>query len=689
MKKIKKLWLSRIIQNYILLFLCFLFLELLFHLIDGIPILNIASLRVFIGLQILSLFIGYILALFPRIINKIILILLVFIATIYGICELGFHHYLGVYASISSNTQIGAVTSYIGDFLGSFKPIFYLLLLPFLLLLIYYIFVEKKVTLTLPKRKFSQQLIFFKMIPIFFLFLLSFLYLVSLKASFMQDKLQSTTAYELFKKPANASLVIRGFGYIGYGILDLKEYFFPGEYTLYTDIDSQKLEEQLDELESDKTSFNHVTIDQDQWLELIDQESDQDYNTLNQYFIQNQVSLSNSYTGLFEGKNLIMIMVESGSEILFNEEYFPNIKRLTDNGYTFLNNYSPRNVCSTGNNEMSAMISLYSINNNCTANVYQNNTYFESIFNLFNQKDYITNSFHDYYDWYYNRSVIHKNMGSMNYYDAVDLKLDFSYKYPAYDTWPSDSQLISSYLNILDEQNKDQPFMSFITTVTSHMPYNLSSKYGDMYMDLFAEEYPVEVKRYLSKLKIVDQAIGMLLDGLDERGILDDTVIVLFADHYPYSIDIDKLNVLYDYDLSQDNNADQVPFIIFNSELEKKEIDFYTSYIDILPTLANLFNLEYDSRLYMGQDIFSDSFESLVIFNDGSWKNEKAFYDASTSKLHYYTKNTYTDEEILAINTKVRLKLEMSSLAIRKNYFHYLEEQLNNVATSNERKDEL
>ena len=71
MKKIKKLWLSRIIQNYILLFLCFLFLELLFHLIDGIPILNIASLRVFIGLQILSLFIGYILALFPRIINKI------------------------------------------------------------------------------------------------------------------------------------------------------------------------------------------------------------------------------------------------------------------------------------------------------------------------------------------------------------------------------------------------------------------------------------------------------------------------------------------------------------------------------------------------------------------------------------------------------------------------------------------
>ena len=159
---------------------------------------------------------------------------------------------------------------------------------------------------------------------------------------------------------------------------------------------------------------------------------------------------------MFEGKNLIVIMVESGNEIMLNSEYYPNIQRLVENGLHFTNNYSPRNICSTGNNEMGAMISLYSINNNCTANVYQNNTYFESIFNLFNNQGYTTNSFHDYYDWYYDRSVIHKNMGSGTFYDAVDLDLDFSYNYPAYDTWASDEELMEKYLEIIDENESKE-----------------------------------------------------------------------------------------------------------------------------------------------------------------------------------------------------------------------------------------
>ena len=242
---------------------------------------------------------------------------------------------------------------------------------------------------------------------------------------------------------------------------------------------------------------------------------------------------------------------------------------------------------------------------------------------------------------------------------------------------------MEKYLDIIDQNGVDQPFMSFITTVTSHMPYNMSSEYGDKYLDLFPSDYPIELKRYMSKLKEVDQAIGILLDGLEDRGILDDTVIVLFGDHYPYSIDTDKINVALEYDLSIDNNADRIPLIIYNSELESKKIDTYTSYIDILPTVANLFNLDYDSRLYMGGDALSKEHESLVIFIDGSWKNEVAFYQASTNEIHYYTENTYTSEEILAINSEVRLKLEMSSLAIRRNYFSYLEYTLNNYTTSN------
>ena len=671
-KMLRKLWSNRIFQNYFLFLLLFILLEVLFRVIDGMPVFSVEGIRIFLGLNIISLFLGYILSFLPRIVNKIIVLLLVLIASIYGIAELGFHNFLGVYASVGTNTQLGAVTSYIGEFLSSFKWTFYLLIIPFVLLFIYYLFIDKKVTLGLPKRKISKLSVFLKIVPVFILAVLCIFYYGTLKVSFMQDKLQSSTAYELFMKPTNASLVIRDFGYISFGLLDIKEYFFPGKVTHTLEIDPDELKNQI-EISLQTNIDNHT------WLGIIDEESDEELNSLNQYFISREASTTNEYTGDFEGKNLIVIMVESGSDILLNEEYYPNIQRLLQNGYNFTNNYSPRNICSTGNNEMSAMISLYSINNNCTANVYSSNTYFESIFNLFNGAGYTTNSFHDYYDWYYDRTTIHENMGSGAFYDAEDLGIDFSYQYGV---WPSDEELMEKYLEVIDSEVHDEPFMSFLTTVTSHQPYSSSSEYGDMYMNLFPSDYPDDLKRYMSKLKVVDDAIGILLDGLEERGILDDTVIVLFGDHYPYAIDTDTLNLEMPYDAGSDANADQVPLIIYNSEIEAKEFDSYTSYVDLVPTIANLFNLSFDSRLYMGSDVLSDDVQDLVIFMDGSWKNDVAYYNASANSITYYTESMYSDEEILAINTEVRLKLEMSSLAIRRNYFSYLENKLNSYTTS-------
>ena len=673
--KLRKLLSNRVVNNFLVLFFAFLLLELIFRLIDQLPIFSIANIRILLGLSILALFLAYFLSFLPKIVNKIINLILVFILTIYGIAELGFHNFLGVYASVGTNTQLGAVTSYFGEFMSSFRWTFYLLVIPFFLLLFYYLFLHKRITLDLPKRKFGKFVVFVRTVPLFILALLGLLYYGTLKVSFMQDKLSSMTSYELFLKPTNASLAVRDFGFISYSLLDIKEYFWPGKIINTVEIDP-------DDLKNESQISDHTTIDNELWLKIIDEETDQELNSLNQYFISNDTTTTNSYTGLLERKNLIVIMVESANDLLLNEEYYPNVARLVANGYTFTNNYSPRNICSTGNNEMSGMISLYSINNNCTANVYQNNTYFESIFNLFNGAGYTTNSFHDYYDWYYDRNVIHQNMGSKKFYDATDLGLDFSYTYGAYDTWASDEELMEKYLEVLDEEVGEEPFMSFITTVSSHQPYSTSSEFGDLYLDLFPEDYSLDLKRYMSKLKVVDNAIGILLDGLESRGILDDTVIVLYGDHYPYAIGTEELNVALEYDASIDNNADQVPFIIYNSELEAQEFDQYTSYINLLPTIANLFNLDYDSRIYMGTDALSEEHESLVIFIDGSWKNEFAYYNASTGDIHYYTKNVYSDEEILAINTEVRLKLEMSSLAIRKNYFSYLEESLNSITTS-------
>ena len=186
-----------------------------------------------------------------------------------------------------------------------------------------------------------------------------------------------------------------------------------------------------------------------------------------------------------------------------------------------------------------------------------------------------------------------------------------------------------------------------------------------------------DLKRYKSKLKILDNALGILLDGLEKKGILDDTVIVMYGDHYPYGLSTDTINTVLDYDTNVDYENERVPFVIYNTDIDSKEFDSYTSYINILPTVANLFDLDYDPRLYMGNDLLSKDYESIVIFADGSWKNEYAYYNASRSSIEYYTDKTYTIEELQNINNKIDLKIKMSSLAIKNNYFNYLYNSLN------------
>lgn len=385
-----------------------------------------------------------------------------------------------------------------------------------------------------------------------------------------------------------------------------------------------------------------------------------------------EITSKNDYTGMFKGKNLIVLMIESGSNVLKNyPEYFPNFAKLYNNGWSWENAFSPRNACSTGNNEMTGITSLYTINNTCTINTYKDNTYYESLFNLFNRANYHTSSYHDYTDHFYYRSIYHPNMGSQNYYDVNKLGIKLGSEYQP---WPSDVELIEKAVPHFIDEDK---YMAWLTTVSSHMTYKNSSKTGDMYLDLYKDEdWDITAKRYMSKLKIVDNAIGELLQELEDNGKLEDTVIMLFADHYPYGLSDDAFSEIAKYDTSSNGDTDRTPFIIYNPSLEAKKFDDYTTFVNILPTLANLFALDYDPRLYGGTDLLSDSYEEIVVFADGSWRTDIAYYDATKSKINYIGADKYTDEEIISINTKVKNEMKMDNLAIKTNYFAYLENGL-------------
>ena len=378
-------------------------------------------------------------------------------------------------------------------------------------------------------------------------------------------------------------------------------------------------------------------------------------------------------------------MMESVNDIFINPELYPNFYKLYSEGWHWKNNYSPRNSCSTGNNELSGMTGLYSIYNSCTANIYKNNTYFTSIFNLFNKNNYYTTSMHDYTEAYYYRSTIHSNAGSQRYYGVNDLNIPYQNEYR---NWASDEDFMNKFLEIMDSWNDEKPFMTWLTTVSSHQPYSVSSILGDKYLDLLKDyDYPMDLKRYMSKLKVLDNGLGVLIKGLEERGKLSDTVIVLYGDHYPYGLSNSTISKVLSYDLAN-YEVERVPFVIYNSEIEAEEFLDYTSYVNIVPTIANLCDLDYDPRLYMGHDLLSSDYESMVIFADGSWKNSAAYYNAASSKLTTYQEGVYTESDILAINEKVHLKISMSNSAIKNNYFAYLENRLDDMK-NNDNNEEM
>ena len=665
---------NRVFQNYLILLITLLMIEIFFSYLNASSIFNISFIRIFILLNIIAILLGYITSLFKTKITYILNSFLIFIFSFYVWLQLGFNNFLGVYMSLNTSSQFGAVKSYIKDFLKSMHISYYLIFIPFILLISFYILINyltdkypDKFRLKI-RLKYQNTIIF--LITLISLTSFSGIFYFSLDNNFSKDSYQVISNKDLFLTASNPSLCVKEFGIISFAFLDIHS------RTSNTS-DNNLLYFAYNTEEKKDYSRN---IDDIAWHTLIDEETNQNYNNLNTYFINNKITSKNDYTALFKNKNLIVIMLESVNDIIYNKDYFPNFYNLATNGWYFENNYSPRNSCATGNNEFSALTGIYSIYNNCTTNVYANNKYFTGLFNLFNNKGYYTNSLHNYTEQYYSRKITHPNLGSQKYYGVDSLNIDYS---NVYGQWSSDEDFIDAYLKIIDQGDKDKHFMSYLTTVTSHQPYNDSSKYGDMYLDMTKDtKYSMEMRRYLSKLKVVDNAIGKLVDGLKERNLLDDTVIVLFGDHYPYGLNLDTINEVLDRDLNNYEN-EKVPFVIYNPTLKKETFEIYTSYINLTPTLANLFDLEFDPRLYAGVDIFSEDYNNTIVFPDYSWKNDKAFYNALSGKITYLTDYTYTDEEIKNLNSYFYAKMNSSTLAIKYNYFNYLDINLKEIKERN------
>ena len=412
-----------------------------------------------------------------------------------------------------------------------------------------------------------------------------------------------------------------------------------------------------------KIEYNVADIDYDS---LIKNETNEEIKNIHNYVKSSTPSEKNIYTGMFKGKNLIAIVAEAFSPIAVNKDLTPTLYKLVNSGFVFNNFYTPVYYVSTSDGEYVTLNSLLPKESVWSFSKSSKNYLPYAYGNLFKEMGYTTYAFHDGTYKYYNRHLSHPNMGYT--YKACGNGLEKSMKCKI---WPqSDLEMINA---TYDYYKDSEHFMTYYMTISGHLQYNfygnnMSYRNKELVKDL---DKSTAIKAYIAAQKELDKALEELLNKLEADGKLDDTVIVLSADHYPYGLTTDQISEVMNiedskFDVHKNN------LVIWSSTMKEPiEINKYGESLDILPTVLNLFGIDFDSRLLMGRDLLSNS-DGLVIFNDRSWITDKGKYNASTKVFTPFNNEQVDEDYIESINTKVYNKFVISKNILETNYYKYV-----------------
>ena len=371
---------------------------------------------------------------------------------------------------------------------------------------------------------------------------------------------------------------------------------------------------------------------------LAESETDQNVRGMHEYVNSMPTVKKNAYTGLFRGKNIIFLTVESMSLEMLEEDTMPTLSMMQKEGIVFEDYYQPYWNGSTSTGEFSNLLGLIPTKGMASYKATEGNNLFFTIGNQLMHKGYFSRAYHNGTVEYYDRDILLPNFGYEQYIaNGNGMEDGLS------GDWPESDLEMMQYAvpQFIDKS----PFSIYFMTLSGHFPYfhDLSimvEKYEDR---IAGKGYSDVMSAYICSQIDLDEAMRYLIEELKKAGIYEDTVIVLAPDHYPYGLtendawgtDRNYLPELYGYEPGDMMERDHNALIIWSpvlAEMDPIVITEPTSSIDILPTLLNLFGLEYDSRLLAGRDVFSKT-EGLVIWPDYSWRTKKGTYYAISGRF--------------------------------------------------------
>lgn len=627
--------------------ICIFYLEIMFIIfisrVINIQLLINVLLSSIIISTIFNIAIGYFNIKHQKTLISIFLFILGALFSLQGVFYKIFKVYFSLY-----NFQLGdQVNSFLSDAIKLiFKNNIYILI--FLLPFILFISFDKRI---------NKYIVYntHKNITVLLVSLLLFVGVFELYVYSTQNKRYSN--YDLYNNVNNISLNIQKIGVLNNYTLDLKRvlFGFSSKNIEVITIKNKYSEEEEEEI----ISYGENKLDLD-----FSDTGNSNIDVINSYMRSEEATYKNEYTNFFKNYNLIYITAEGFSEVGVSQELTPTLYKLTHSGFVFNNFYTPNNLSTIGG-EFQSLTGLYPDYSILKTWRDGTNSFPYGLARIFQNKGYSTYAYHDNSYVFQDRNQYLSSLGFNNFlacYNGLEKRMNC-------EIWPqSDDDMIE--VTVGDYIDSSTPFMTYYMTVSGHLGYNFNDNYisyqnRDLVSNMGKSE---EAEAYVATQIELDRALERLINELEKHNKLDNTVIVLMADHYPYGLDDDDINSLSSYyrdEIEINHNA----LIIWNNQMKDVVVDKPCMSVDVIPTVYNLFGIDYDSRLFTGKDILSNSF-GVAVLADRSWITSSGVYNASSNK--FTPKEEVDDNYVDNVCNLVNNRLNISRMILENDYYKYL-----------------
>ena len=436
--------------------------------------------------------------------------------------------------------------------------------------------------------------------------------------------------------------------------------------------------------------YHALNID---FASLAETETNGDIANIHRYFASLTPSQKNEYTGLFNGKNLILLTAEAFSPYVISKELTPTLYRLSHEGIVAKNFYQPAWGQSTTGGEYAVMTGFIPtwISGKTSFHVSADRSMPLGLGWQFQKLGYQCLAWHDNtYDYYF-RDETHPNLGYD--YTGIGSGLVLEGKRNA-GKWPfSDLEMMQATAEdyVKDYCATGKPFHAYYMTVSGHCNYGWGHAISKVNREAAEAAYPdasTTVQAYIAANLELEYALQYLVETLEQYGIAEDTVICLAADHYPYAMaqkDKDYYQELSGNSYTEkDTERFRSTLILWCGGMEEPVyVDAPCTAVDIVPTLCNLFGLEYDSRLYSGRDILATNYEPdkastcmplafIPTAAGKSWATAAGVYESSTKTFTPRPGITVADDYVKTVNQLLNNKYTYAKLVIQNDYFKTL-----------------